>query len=113
MLRLWDALSLIDLLDRYPRRPGATAIRAAARGPRAGATVTRSELEEKFLEFLDTAGLPRPQINVLRRGLEVDCLWREQRLVVELDGRAFHATRAASRRDRERDRILQAPAGAW
>jgi very-short-patch-repair endonuclease len=37
-----------------------------------------------------------------------DCLRREQRLAVELDSRAFHATPSAFEGDRERDRILQA-----
>ncbi len=73
----------------------------------AGATRTRSELEERFLQWLEDAGLPRPTVNTLRFGLEVDCAWPEQRLIVELDSRAAHATHAAFEKDRERDRILQ------
>jgi len=42
------------------------------------------------------------------RTTEVDCLWREQRLIVELDGHEVHGTRAAFESDRERDRHLQA-----
>ena len=41
-------------------------------------------------------------------GFEVDCVWREQRLAVELDGRSYHDTLQAYERDRERDRLLQA-----
>jgi very-short-patch-repair endonuclease len=41
------------------------------------------------------------------RFFEVDCLWRAQRLVVELDGRFVHGTWRAAERDRERDRLLQ------
>jgi very-short-patch-repair endonuclease len=37
---------------------------------------------------------------------EVDFLWRAERLVVETDGRASHATRAAFERDRARDARL-------
>ena len=73
----------------------------------AGATRTRSELEERFLHLLDDAGLPRPHGNTLCLGLEVDCAWPEQRLIVELDSRAAHATPAAFETDRERDRVLQ------
>jgi hypothetical protein len=46
--RLLDDLSLHDLLSRYPRRPGAPAIRALLAVRAEGATVTRSELEVKF-----------------------------------------------------------------
>jgi very-short-patch-repair endonuclease len=35
-----------------------------------------------------------------------DCPWREQRLVVELDSRRFHATVQAFEADRECDRHL-------
>ena len=37
---------------------------------------------------------------------EVDCLWRAQRVALELDGRAVHGSRAAFERDRVRDRAL-------
>jgi very-short-patch-repair endonuclease len=40
--------------------------------------------------------------------MECDCVWRPQRLIVELDGRATHDTAAAFERDRARDRLLQA-----
>jgi hypothetical protein len=74
------------------------------------ATVTKSELEELFIEFLDEFGLPRPEVNqtveVGGRSFEPDCLWRDARLVIELDGRQFHATRTAFEADRERDRLL-------
>jgi very-short-patch-repair endonuclease len=107
VLRLWDELTLDRLLERYPRRKGNRAVRAVLRNRREGATLTRSELEEMFLRLVDTAGLPRPELNVLVEGYTVDALWREQRLVVELDGRGAHGTVAAFERDRERDRVLQ------
>jgi hypothetical protein len=109
--RLTDRLSLFDLIDRYPRHRGVVNLRALleAKTPRG---ITRSRLEERFVGFLDTHGLPRPRLNAhlaLRgRFFEVDCLWRDRKLVVELDGRGFHDTGRAFERDRERDRILLA-----
>jgi very-short-patch-repair endonuclease len=108
---LTDPLSLPDLLARYPRHRGVASLRAllAAKAP---GGVTRSRLEERFVSFLDARDLPRPRLNAtlaLRgRFFEVDCLWQAQRLVVELDGRAFHDTDPAYEKDRERDRILLA-----
>jgi very-short-patch-repair endonuclease len=51
---------------------------------------TRSELEDAFLAFVQRHGLPTPETNQIVAGYEVDVLWREQRLIVELDGREFH-----------------------
>jgi hypothetical protein len=108
--RLWDPLSLHDLLERHPRRPGGAAIRAVLATP--GAGITRNELEGRFLDFLDAARLPRPGTNVPMEvngiWIEADCMWREQRLIAELDGRATHATRSAFESDRARDRGLVA-----
>ena len=112
VLRLWDARSVADLLGRRPGARGAAAMRAVLAAREEGATVTRSELEERFLALMDAAGLPKPAVNDLLkvgdRWIEADCVWREQRLVVELDGHAAHATRTAFDRDRARDRALQA-----
>ena len=107
VLRRWDELSLDRLRHRYPRHSGSKAIRAVLHRRRAGATVTRSELEERFLTLIDRGGLPRPEINALIEGFEVDAVWRDARVVVELDGRATHGTAEAFERDRDRDRTLQ------
>lgn len=108
VLRLWDELSLDDLLDRYPGRRGTRNVRAALHKRRAGASFTRSDLEEMFVAFADEARLPRPETNVLIEGFEVDCVWCEQKLVIEIDGWETHRTRAAFERDREKSRVLQA-----
>jgi hypothetical protein len=106
VLRRWDELSLDRLLRRYPGRKGSSAVRAVLDKRRAGATVTKSDLEEQFLALVDAAGLPRPELNVLVEGFEVDALWRRERVVVELDARSTHGTVQAFERDRERDRLL-------
>jgi very-short-patch-repair endonuclease len=106
--QLEDQLSLADLVERHPHRAGIAAVRAVLETLRAGTTVTRSELEARFREFVRANGLPPPALNAPVLGLECDCLWRAERLVVELDGRAVHGTTLAFERDRERDRMLQA-----
>jgi very-short-patch-repair endonuclease len=74
---------------------------------RAGATLTRSELEECFLDLILSAGLPRPRLNAPAAGYEVDALWPAERVVVELDGWANHSDRAAASRDRAKTNRLQ------
>lgn len=110
--RLADVLSLEDLLVRHPRRRGNATIRTILADYALGAGITRSELEGRFLAFLEAAHLPAPQVNVaLRIGdrwIEADCLWRRRRLVAELDGHAWHRSAAAYERDRARDRALSA-----
>jgi hypothetical protein len=71
-----------------------------------GSTRTRSELEELFLALVDGYGLPRPEVNTEIEGFECDFVWREQRLIVETDGRAAHGTRRARQRDPVRDARL-------
>jgi very-short-patch-repair endonuclease len=70
--------------------------------------VTRSPLEEEFLPFLRRHRLPMPELNVEIAGYEVDCVWREQRLIVELDGRDAHDQSPAFESDRARDAALLA-----
>jgi len=107
-LRLTDPLSLADLVERYPRRPGLAAVRALLEEASIGAKIIRSELEERFQAFLLNASLPLPKTNRQIEGYEVDCVWEKERLIVELDGRATHGTSYAFERDRERDRVLAA-----
>jgi very-short-patch-repair endonuclease len=67
---------------------------------------TRSELEEAFLRLCDDHALPRPQTNTHIEGFEVDFAWPAERLIVEVDGYAFHRSPTAFETDRERDVIL-------
>ena len=112
VLRLYDHLSVPDLLDRYRGRAGSRALLEALRRRNAGSTVTRSEFEEMFVEFVDGYGFTRPELNASLvldgREIEVDALWRTERVAVELDSRQFHDTPAAFESDRLRDRLLLA-----
>ncbi len=73
-----------------------------------GAALTRSEAERRLLRLIVAAELPAPEVNVRVAGLEVDFLWRPERLVVEVDGYRFHDGRPRWERDRHRDQRLLA-----
>ena len=64
---------------------------------------TRSTFEDEFLEFCTRYGLPLPEMNQEIAGHEADAVWREQRLIVELDSRTHHGHLAAFENDRDRD----------
>lgn len=63
-----------------------------------------SHLERQFLGLLRRAELPLPESNLLMGRSSPDLVWREQRMLVELDSRGFHADWIAQRTDRKRDR---------
>jgi len=115
VLRLLDVSELHHLVERHPRRPGSSAIRSALQSMVSWRGITRSELEVRFRLLVADADLPAPEMNCVLglRGvvIEADAVWREARLIVELDGYAYHRTTAAFERDRERDRI--AVAAGW
>ena len=111
-LRLYDRLSLVDMIERYPGRRGVRRLREAlARIEALPAGRTRSRLEERFLPFLRRYGLPRPRLNdwitVGEERFQVDCHWYGTGQVVELDSWEAHGTKSAFRDDRTRDRILR------
>jgi very-short-patch-repair endonuclease len=102
--RIVTPSKLSSLLDRHPGRSGVPALsRLLDRRP----ALTRSEAERRFLALVRQARLPQPDTNVRLGGIEVDFLWRQSQLVVEVDGYAFHSSRGAFERDRRRDAELQ------
>lgn len=101
---------LAVLLDRHPRRAGNATVRAALERFEGGRTLTCSELEERFFDFLERHGLPRPLTNhPIETGigvLVVDCAWPEARVAIEVDAPSTHGSRPKLLRDRRRDRAL-------
>jgi very-short-patch-repair endonuclease len=96
---------LIDAVEVAPHRAGAPKLRAVlARGeePR----LTRSEAERRLLRLIRAARLPVPATTARVGRFEVDALWERERLIVEVDGFAFHGSRPAFERDRRRDAEL-------
>jgi len=99
----------LDWSEAAPRhgRKGSGLLSSVLAVHEPGSTRTRSELEEQFLAFCDRHRFPRPEVNVVIEGYLCDFVWREQRLVVETDGRRAHGTARARQRDPIRDADLQ------
>jgi very-short-patch-repair endonuclease len=68
----------------------------------------RSAAEERLVGLVRAAGIPRPDHNVRVGPYELDVVWQGARLAVEIDGFAYHSSRAAFERDRRRDAELAA-----
>jgi very-short-patch-repair endonuclease len=69
---------------------------------------TMSVLERKLFELIDAAGLPRPRSQFPHPGRLftngcVDAAYVDAKLVIEVDGRAWHSRIADIKRDRDRD----------
>jgi putative AbiEi antitoxin of type IV toxin-antitoxin system/transcriptional regulator with AbiEi antitoxin domain of type IV toxin-antitoxin system/uncharacterized protein DUF559 len=94
---------LQELVDRTPTHQGAPRIRNLIDPKR---SPTRSELEDAFQDLTTRFGLPPALINARVAGYEVDVLFPEEKVIVELDGYEFHATREAFETDRERDATM-------
>jgi len=50
----------------------------------------RSDAESRGLEVLHDAGVPPPEVNVRVAGREGDFVWRNRRLIIEIDGPQWH-----------------------
>lgn len=107
-LRIFDLAAVVDVLNRAGKRRGATALRAVLRTYTPEPAFTRSDLEKRFLALCAEAGLPRPSVNNFSDGFEIDFVWPDRRLMVEVDSYRHHGTRAAFERDRRRDQDLTA-----
>ncbi len=99
---------LESALQRWTGRRGVPVLRDLLDDGSAGLGGTLSWLETHFVPLVRKAALPLPELNVFVHGLQVDALWRRQRVVVELDSRRFHHTATRFERDRARDASLAA-----
>jgi len=107
-LRALGPRELSTTIERNRARPGGRVLAAVLADHVIGSTLTRSELEERFLAVCAANGVPSPEVNVRLLGLEVDFLWRAARVIAETDGYTAHGSRSAFERDRRRDVRLQA-----
>jgi very-short-patch-repair endonuclease len=103
----FDLAALRTALDAHPRRPGAGLARAALRRYLAGSEDRRSWLETQFQRHaLSDPRLPEPLYNQTLLGYEIDVMWVQQRVTLELDGRPYHVAVEDFDRDRRKDRSL-------
>ena len=107
--------AIAQLLDASAGRPGAVALRAALADLDPSKGRPASALERAWAAFAREAGLPAYErgghVDVGDERLELvemDVWFAEARLIVELDGGAFHTTARARARDNRRDRLLLA-----
>lgn len=106
-----DPAALSAALGPHRGRRGMRNARAVLAAFRPAPARFRSKLERTFWEACleaDPARLPPPEMNARVGGLEVDALWRDRKLVVELDGRRYHDGRLDVEADRRRDLLLRA-----
>jgi hypothetical protein len=89
-------------------KAGAARLRKALKRHEPQLAHARSRLERAFFSLCETAGLPLPELNVRIGRWTADAVWRDQRVVVELDGHDNHHTRAQIDRDRRKEMALRA-----
>ena len=105
--RIFDRRALERLLQRSPGHRGRRPLRSILTDAVAIEPATREELEWRFQQLIHQAQLPRPLINTLVQGFEVDAYWPDKKLDRRIcDGYETHRTRQAFESDRERDTLL-------
>lgn len=106
-LRRLDRPALLRCLTNAGRRRGSGTLRHLLDDAKLPLADANRGLERRFLRFCQSRGLPIPEVNAPLGDCEVDCLWRKERLVVELDSWEFHRDRESFESDRSRDTWFQ------
>lgn len=113
--RLLNVSKLRRSIDRLAGRRTLSTVERALAAHLAGSAGTRSDLEDRYLALVCDSALERwierpkvtPKLEVAGREIEVDFLWPDQKLVVEVDG-AGHTRARTREQDKARDRLLRA-----
>jgi hypothetical protein len=92
-------------------RAGSVRLRKALERHEPKLAYTRSGLERTFLLLCERAGIPMPDVNVRVAGVLVDAVWRDRKLVVELDDKDNHSSWAQIQDDRSKELRLRADTG--
>jgi Protein of unknown function (DUF559) len=106
---LLDVRAIWSVLARNPHARGARRLEAALREE---VPFTRSGLERTTMALFRSFSVPEPECNIHvsdgAKLVEVDFLWREFGLIVEVDGSRYHGSRWRRRRDAAKTAALQA-----
>ncbi|MGH2886265.1 MAG: DUF559 domain-containing protein [Solirubrobacteraceae bacterium] len=105
-LRLFTPRDLQAVLRRNRGRRGAGKL-GEVLGDESAMTITRSAAERAFRKLIRDARLPAPQVNQRLGRYVPDFMWREQRLIVEIDSYQFHGGPSAFHNDREKDLVYR------
>jgi very-short-patch-repair endonuclease len=100
--RLTNHTAITAVLAAYPHAAGIARLRALT-NPDRPTTLTRSHPEERLLQRIRNADLPIPEANVKVGNYTADFYWRQEGVVLEIDGYHYHHTRTAFERDHQRD----------
>ena len=103
--RLTDVPSLVSLARTQAGHRGAHKLREALADHDPGTTLTKSDLEERFLKLCRDANIPKPIVNDYVEALEADFIFKAQRVLVETDSWQHHKSRDSFESDRRRDAI--------
>jgi Protein of unknown function (DUF559) len=109
--RLLDLDALSAAVERAHGRRTLKALKHALAQHRPG-QIIRGELEHRFAELWRGTERREPETNVPvsvnGKTYVIDCLWRDEGIAVELDGRDAHERALAFEADRRRDAALSA-----
>jgi hypothetical protein len=103
---LLDIAEIRAILGRG--RAGSTKLRSALAAHEPLLVRAASDGEERLIEPCEKYGIPLPELNVRVLRFKVDALWRDRRLIVEVDSGEAHGTPARMESDRNRDLALRA-----
>jgi hypothetical protein len=104
--RLLNWIEIRAILERAPNRKGTAGLKQSLLIFERSRTITRSELETRFLRLCDEADLPMPEVDVPLGNRVLDFLWRSERVIVEVDGFGFHHHRFNEDRIRDLDHLV-------
>jgi hypothetical protein len=102
--RVLDVAAVLLIIGHSNGRRGLKGLERALGSPE---PPTRNAFERRFAELMAASDLPPPRTNayidVGARLAEVDAVWPEQLLIVELDSHRVHTTRKVFESDRQKD----------